>query len=251
MKRLRIHFRFSLRSLLALVFVVGVVFWYSSRAKRQWNSVNWVLKNGGDVVYDHNYDRVNSFARPRKFHTLDSPPPGPDWLRDFIGIDFLDSVVAARVGNDAENHDISLLCQLYQLERLDFFLESKCDYSQFSTLRNLVVLQMWGAPIADLKPLESMTSLRRLELVDCQVKDLSPLRNLTNLEELTIETEHSLNLAPLARLKKLNDLRINHVDVKDWEILLGLPNLKRLYIDGLNEEQMSKLKTAMPECDVY
>lgn len=250
MNKLRIRFRYSLRYLLVLMILVGFVCWYSSRANRQRASSNWVQENGGDVVYDHFFDRENSFSRPEGIYILDSPPPGPDWLREIVGIDFLDTVVAVSLWDNADIHDISNLCQLYELERLDFYLENKCDYSQLSNLQDLIVLQMTGAPIKNLQPLKSMTSLRRLGLIDTQVTDLSPLKNLTSLEELTIEGDHVLDLTPLEGLKKLKYLRLTIAKVRNWEVLLGLHNLKSLELPAMPEEQQLQLKTALPECEM-
>src|SRR5215475_8806822 len=71
-------FRYSLRTLLVFVTLASAGFgWlgYKVRqAKRQQDTILAIMKLGGTVIYDYEYEGA--------------PLPGPKWLRDLIGVDF-------------------------------------------------------------------------------------------------------------------------------------------------------------------
>src|SRR6476620_429395 len=83
-------FQFGLRTLLLLVAIACIGFgWlgYKVRqAERQRETVEAIESLGGRVFHDYELDAVGS--------EINSPsPPGPAWVRNLFGIDFLANVV--------------------------------------------------------------------------------------------------------------------------------------------------------------
>jgi hypothetical protein len=54
--------------------------WNVHRVETQRRVVRWVAEAGGIVRYDYELDGKGQFVP-------DAEPPGPDWLRDRIGVD--------------------------------------------------------------------------------------------------------------------------------------------------------------------
>ena len=90
--RRRFRFQYSLRSLMLLVLLASLgMSWYAVRAKKareQKAAVEEIRKLGGMVHYDY-LGGVRS-SRPR------ADPPGPAWLRNLLGDDFVATVVEVR-----------------------------------------------------------------------------------------------------------------------------------------------------------
>ena len=87
---LRRRFQFSIRSLLVLV--VAIALPCSSfvaemkAARRQQAAVDAILQLGGIVEYDWRVDGLGGYIENAR-------PPGPPWLRNLLGADFLSHVV--------------------------------------------------------------------------------------------------------------------------------------------------------------
>ena len=74
--------------------------WFVNRAQQQRRAVEWVRELGGSVHYDFETDeyfRVNE----------DAKPPGPNWLRSLIGINYFADVVKVNL-YDTEASDVSI-----------------------------------------------------------------------------------------------------------------------------------------------
>src|SRR6185295_9519114 len=90
----RHRFRFSLRTLLVLVTIACVGFgWLGMKmrqAERQRQAIEAIQALGGAVFYDYERD-FNEIFNP-------SPtPPGPEWIRDFLGDNFFAEVTAVNL----------------------------------------------------------------------------------------------------------------------------------------------------------
>ena len=79
-------------------------------------------------------------------------------------------------------------------------------------------------------PSASLKNLEVLRLDETKVHDLSPLAGLENLQRLNLSETEVSDLSPLAQLKNL------------W--LLNLIGTK------VTEEQIDKLKLALPNCKI-
>ena len=100
----RLRFQFSLRSMLVFVTVVAVVCsWFTvkmQQAQRQREVIAAIETEGEvyDVFFDYELDADGNPlpAKPK--------PPGPPWLRNLVGVDFLSDVtfLVCRRATDAE-----------------------------------------------------------------------------------------------------------------------------------------------------
>ena len=86
-KRKRRWFRFSLKMFVVVLTVFCV--WLGllvHRVNKQKEAVQWVKDQGGAVFYDFEWNVEGG--------QIDDPqPPGPDWLRELIGVDYFADVV--------------------------------------------------------------------------------------------------------------------------------------------------------------
>lgn len=105
-------FQFRLSTL--LIFVGGFAVWpavVSYHANLQKRAVEVIKASGGEVRYDFEYDR-NLDRR-----TDDPAPPGPDWLRNVIGVDYFASVTCVDFRN-ADDRSLAAVAGLPNLRAL-------------------------------------------------------------------------------------------------------------------------------------
>ena len=93
--------------------------------------------------------------------TDDAQPPGPEWLRELIGVDYFAEVQKV----DLQNRGVS-------------------DVTPLASLTKLEYLGLHGTDLGDLTPLAKLTNLKTLYLSCTPVFDLTPLGRLTRLEAL-------------------------------------------------------------------
>ena len=122
--------------------------WFVNRVNQQRQTVQWVTELGGFVRYD--------YENPLRIAEL----PGPDWLRNLIGIDYFANVVMVDLSGAQVN-----------------------DLTPLANLKNLETLYLSDTPVSDVKPLANLTKLKRL-ILNTQVSDVTPLTNLKNLKIL-------------------------------------------------------------------
>lgn len=108
--------------------------------------------------------------------------------------------------------------------------------------------------LSDISFVASMPDLEVLIIAMTNVSDLNPLANCPKMEYLEIQETQISDLSPLAGLTNLAHLNIcNQENITDASPLYGLTKLERLWI-GCNtpipEEQVAKLKEALPDCDI-
>ena len=154
--RLRRFFRFSLRTFLILVALIGVGLGvHLHRAKTQQAAVEAIRDYGGWVRYDYQFPTA-------EFDHTDFDPeatsPVPRWLLDAVGIDFFHSVVQVNLnyttdgGMRMENHNPSdeALQHVGKLPEVRVLLLSETQATDESLrhigrLRKLEMLYMWDA----------------------------------------------------------------------------------------------------------
>jgi len=136
----------------------------------------------------------------------------PEWLREMLGVDCFSTIVS--VGFYSDN-----------------------------TMR---------LPLSDVTPLASLTNLEGLRLAGTQVSDLTPIAKLTNLKELDLATTQISDVTPLAGLTNLKRLKLFGTRVSDVTPLAGLTNLEELVLSKtqVSDEQIDKLKQALPNCRI-
>jgi len=170
-KRKRRWFSFSLRTLLLVVTACCLFLgWWTNSAQRQKRAVAWVEESRGIVYYDWHVDDDGNVD--------DSIELEPNWLRDWLGVDYVHQVTGAA------------------------FYETKIsDLSALADLKNLEKLYLNNTQGSDLSPLADLKNLEWLILIDTQVIDLSPLADLKNLNYLYIDNT-KVSEEEIQKLKK-------------------------------------------------
>ncbi len=224
-------YRPSLRWLVAAVVLAtaiigGTTFiWYRQKAARQATAVREVIRRGGWVFYNCQYNDQGELIAAR--------PPGPPWLHHLLGVDFLGTVQGLILGTarpDDSFPDFGLFD--HQIPVTDEALKP------LSALPQLQWLSLRGTQITDagLEYLRPLRNLRWLWLSDTAVTDrgLTVLGELTKLEKLWLDRTKitSSGLQALSRLKKLRLVSLNGTPVDDCgiESLSTLPRLERLQL---------------------
>lgn len=215
--------RFSLRTLVVLMLIICVALgWKVQQARNQRETVAWILQSGGSFYYDHQlYDDGDAVPNPQ--------PPGPKWLTELLGVDYLDSVVEVSL-SETEVVDVATLAVLTNVEGLSLWYSQVSDVSPLADLARLERLVLSGSPVTDLTPLGGLTNLKRLFLSSTPVTDLTPLGGLTNLEHLDLQDTQVRDVRTLARLKSLRYLFLGDTPV--------------------SKEDYEMLKKALPNCDI-
>lgn len=213
---MRPRLQFSLKILLLATTAFGI--WLgdqANRARRQRETIAMIKTlTGGNAFcfysYEWNEDR----------ECLKQPgvqvEPGPQWLRNLLGIDVLDSVVAI----EAQGCSLTDADLVWLLERLPAVscLELRdnplgnASMSKFAAMMNLKALRVSCTNVDDagLRDIGRMKSLRTLDLcgdrvTDCGLLALSDLTELRNLYvESTEVTDHGVDELKkiLPRVKK-------------------------------------------------
>lgn len=131
----------------------------------------------------------------------DPKPPGPEWLRNLLGLEYFADIEGALFW-DANDDDIQQLCDKANLRSLNFLLQ---DHSRVTD--------------RGLKYLGQMTSLEELDvqfsndLTDDGVVYLGTLKNLKQLALNFCGRLTDAGLKPLKKLAKLEFLTINGTQV--------------------------------------
>jgi hypothetical protein len=204
-KRKRRWFQFSLRTLLIgvtlLAVLLGVI---SFRANRQRMAVEAIKKLDGKVAYDFETNEEGWDVRD------DARPPGPNWLRNLIGVDYFATVVAVKINTTKDTDDGSVAV-----------------IRELPHLRSLVLT---GPNVTDstLDHLKGLIELRGLYLFGTQVTDagLGQLENLSGLEILHLRGSNKITDAGLRHLRKLT--RLEFIDLAGTAVSeAGMQDLKR------------------------
>ena len=97
-------------------------------------------------------------------------------------------------------------------------------------------------------------------IVACNhVSDITPVGSLQYLEYAELFKNNITDISALANLPNIIDLNICFNRISDWDPLLGLTTLKRLWIynsnnystkDPINPAITAKLKAALPDTEV-
>ncbi len=218
-------FQLRLRTLLVLVtlasILIGCVSWELDQRRREKVAIAWVEKMGGSVSFEAFISRGLETSWWKK--TKDA------WL-----------------GKRVAQVDLAP----------PFFNQSQEDVSDLSPLanglQNLEALDLTYTGVSDLTPLAGMENLQRLHVGKTEVSDLSPLADMKNLEVLNFYSTPVNDLSPLADMKNLKYSRLDQTEVSDLSPLAGMESLEELRLEGTNvtEEQIDKLKLALPNCKI-
>jgi hypothetical protein len=199
-------FRFSLRTLLLLMAIACVGFsWFGYKlrqAERQRAAVESLEKLGISVTYDY---QMGS----NRFGALQPTPPGPEWLRKSLGIDFVADVTDLRLFHNAlTDSEAEHLQGLTRLKALDLSATQITDAAlvHLEGLTQLTKLNLAGTKItsAGLMHLQGLTKLEVLFLTNTQITDsgLEHFRGLKKLKTLYMSRTPQVTDVGCAELQK-------------------------------------------------
>ncbi len=253
----RCRLRFTLRTLLALLTVVGI--WLGmerNRAVRQHRAVETVRKYGGMVGYRHQRTEPLNWDASLQ-------PWAPGWLRKTVGDDYFVSVFAVYLANYGNPIDppLDVLARL-----------TDDDFGCLGDLDGLKRLDLAAAPVTA-KQLESLANAPRiqsLDLRDTVITDehLEQLGRFRNLKDLRLGSsplrrsnspacESKITARGLSHLKHLSQLKtffIGDVPLSDdaVEELGNLIALRYLWLGAtkLTDDQAAMIDRRLPMCIV-
>jgi internalin A len=226
--------RLSVRSLMVLVLITGGgLGWVIHSAHVQRDAVAAIKRAGGDIAYSWQWSNGSPvFPIPKL--------PWPDWVRQSLGPDFLDTVTYVRLlGEKCDDDSLRAACRLPWLEELTVVNTSVTDASaeDLRQLRNLRSLDLRLNRITSrpLRHIGEMSELRELTLsmklfaIPADDEDMAFLKRLTKLERLNLWSAN-LNdswLVYLERLASLKSLQLSDtaMTAEGLDHLKGLPNL--------------------------
>lgn len=221
-------FRFSLRALLVFVLVCAISFnWLSitmHEARKQREAVVAIEKLGGHVGYDYEYDHWKAHEGEIGFQEQPEPP-GPLWLRELAGDDFVDSVVSAWLGRYAMPSSEGLIDRPITDSDVEIL-------SEFSNLREV---SFEFQPITDssLRRLAAFRHIRSIGLYGTQITDngLVLLKGLPDLEDIDIgDTPASLQ-GIVAIRKDWPSLKVVRIGASQLEAVGGWDRAKEMLPD--------------------
>jgi hypothetical protein len=179
------YLRLSTRALLVLVLLLACwLAWVVRATRHQRDAVAAVKKAGGFVQYDWEWKDGDYVQGPRR-------SPGPRWLVDRIGIDYVSSVTFVNLMHGSDG-DLLHVGNLSRLERLNLHGAPVTDVGLASLqgLAHLQVLDLDETQVTDdgLIYLKGMASLKCLGLSKTGVTDvgLDHLKGLQSLRELIL-----------------------------------------------------------------
>jgi hypothetical protein len=230
----------------------------ANRAARQRRAAA-VINRRGQALYDYQVEDGWARGIPISFlqKSPSPPPPGPKWLRELVGVDYLASVVKVTFWVPDED-------ALRALDDLPHVASFRLDGHEFGDrelerlaglkLRDLTV-ENTSASNAGWSVLDTMTSLEDLSLRGDNVSDatLGHVRRLSQLRSLMIDAPRATDagLANAGALGNLEFLLFTHCyNMTDatLESLRGLNRLKSLsvYRGKATYEGLRRLQMALP-----
>ena len=264
MPRLKLP-RFGLRMLLIATIGLGsAIGYYVQRTQSQFRATQWILSNEGNIYYDYEIDqsklnqedvRGNGWSPP-PWQKWEAPAPGPEFLRERLGIDYFATVVGVDVSDS--NFPIQNLAQLKAFSDLQLLTigvpdSDNLDFSAVSELPEIRRLEVHYSALRDLSFIESAHKLRVISLWDTGIRDIQSLSNLKNLERIEINSLIE-NTAPLAGLTKLKSITINTMDF-DIDDFRKLKELEYLDLDVANcrysQTQLGEFNQMLPKTQIF
>lgn len=262
--RYRRRFQFSLRSFFLAVTAFAI--WFGPRAenaRRQRVARQALEKIGDNIIYEHQLPRRGNGAIDYR-----AIPPGPTWLRRWLGQDFFDRIVDARIDyssgtlgeTDTALAGLRRLPYLRSLAlggSLDLTDDSLMRLASLTKLRSLSLTHVRVTPDG-LAHLEQLKALETLMIQDAPLVDAIPpvLRGLVNLKNLQLNGTRigDHDLIGLESLEQLEELGLSGTRISDLALmhLRVLKRLKRLDVSATRATAagVADFQRALPECQV-
>ena len=243
--------QFSLRFvLLATTLICFWLGWIAKRANDQRIAVEAIRKAGGRIEFAHQLDETGSTVSP--------PPtvPGPAWLRNWIGDEYFQRVVAVKFDEGSDPRAAFMeLRRLPDLKVLhvNVSFENPADSYFLGWSDRDQEIKFSVPPIVDddLAALANMRRLNRLSLQGRLTDDgLQHLSRITSLEYLTILLTPITDrgLVHLSNLKNLKQLDLRQTRVGDNGLVhlqpltsLEILSLERTHVTDAGLEHLGKM----------
>lgn len=252
-------FQISLRTLLLLVTLASAGFgWLGHKVRlkqRERAAVEAVRNTGGAAYYRHELDADGRF--------VDHPqPPGPEWLRQWLGDDLFAVPEMAGVGSRAEDSDLRHLAALDQITLLNLMDTPLTDAGLIhlhATPRLEYLFLSEHVTDAGLVHLQHLSRLKALGLKGSRVSDEGLIRvaAFAEIEDLNLDSTQvtDAGLAHLKSLTKLRTLFLGGTKVTDAAIvhLKGVAQLEELHLKNtkITDAGCAKLMEAMPNLGIF
>jgi Leucine Rich Repeat (LRR) protein len=252
----RRYLRFSVRTMIVLVLVIGGwLGWFVRSARIQREAVAAIQAAGGSFFYNW---------QSKDGEYLDGTEPfAPRSFVDRLGVDCFGYVAGVYGGQE---HPNAVMAQVGKLDRLEtLYLEwthvTDAGLANAMGLRKLKVLVLCDTDVTDagLAHMQGLVSLRMLDLTNTAITDagLVHLTGLSSLRELALEnddiTDHGL--MHLKKLTGLESLYLRGTKVTDigLEQLREMKWLRELCIDGTSssEVEAKELQRALPMVEIF
>jgi hypothetical protein len=217
-------FRYSLRTFLIVVTAICIWLGLQVNAARRQKEVVAAIDTGGGLVY-FDYEMTLG-TNSRSVVDPKASPPGPVWLREFLGEDYFRTAKGVSLGLPIRESCFAQVARLPELELLASFNTQIID-SASGTKRSV--------QDSDLAIIDGLTRLRYLAFHDwkgeSRITDagLIHIQNLTDLENLELTNTRVTDAAVqyLRRLTKLKYLDLQGTLVTAdgiHELQKSLPN---------------------------
>jgi hypothetical protein len=134
-------------------------------------AVEWVEQMGGRVGYDHDhivgglggvYYTTGHFDQNGRM--VATPPPGPAWCRDVVGLDYFAKVIIVNL-DGTDTHTVSRIAGLVHLQALYLNETSVTDLSPLFELRSLQVVDLRGTKVDEQEVIRLQTALPACEVL--------------------------------------------------------------------------------------
>ena len=187
-------FQYRLSTLLLLITAAAIwlSFW-TNRVRQQREVVEFITRHGGSVAYSYQVIAGSGSGSGGTVwkESKEAIPPGPAWLRNLLGIDYLDHVNAAYFdGYSFADSDLEHLKGLPDLDYLRIVSSNVTDAGlvNLKYLHHLKNLELTSEKVTDaglvhLQPLTELTELTLgCSITDACVEHLMPLKNMSKLK---------------------------------------------------------------------
>lgn len=228
----RLSLRCAALGLAVISCLLGSLSW---KARRQRALVEWVRARGGTVGYRYEWNEANGSL-------VDATPPFPTWLRNLVGIDFLDSVVFVDVSYTTGGR-FDLLATVTSIRCVDVSGSDIDDLSPVALLPKLTRLRFRGTTVGRIPPLASRTHLREIDLSETRVSDISNLSSCCHLESLCASRSHITDVAPIRELAGIRFLALEDTPVESLAPIRSMSGIESLYIGGTQIRDISAVSS--------
>lgn len=244
--------QFSLRTFLAVL--TGVCIWLGLKVEKvrtQRQVVRLVKSYNGETAFDYDYPPSGAASRS---------PPGPVWLRLFLGDDYFADLVYVRAQaiTDGEVRVLAKQSTLKHLSVSGGITDASLEL--IGDLGNLETLEIAGARLtaAGLGRLAGLSKLRSLVLSNQALSDehAKSIGRLTQLTSLSLR-DSRIGSKPMEHLKCLTsltslDLSGTLVGDQGLKTLYGLKGLKSIELERsmVSDKGLEELRAALPGTQV-